>query len=94
MSGFVHTTEDNGGVHTNSGIPNRAFYLVAAALGGYAWEKAGRIWYETVRDPALKNTAGFQRFAQRTAASALRLFGDTEKQAVIDAWKQVGIDAS
>lgn len=29
---------DNGGVHTNSGVPNLAFYKVASALGGYAWE--------------------------------------------------------
>ena len=36
---------DNGGVHINSGIPNRAFYLAATALGGNAWEKAGRMWY-------------------------------------------------
>ena len=29
MDGFVTTNRDNGGVHTNSGIPNRAFYLAA-----------------------------------------------------------------
>lgn len=28
---------DWGGVHTNSGIPNRAFYLAATNLGGYSW---------------------------------------------------------
>ena len=33
---------DSGGVHINSGIPNHAFYLVATALGGRAWEKPGR----------------------------------------------------
>ena len=27
MKNFVRTTSDNGGVHINSGIPNRAFYL-------------------------------------------------------------------
>jgi len=37
--------EDNGGVHINSGIPNRAFCITAMEIGGYAWEKAGRIWY-------------------------------------------------
>jgi Zn-dependent metalloprotease len=37
--------EDDGDVHINSGIPNHAFYLAAMALGGFAWEKAGRIWY-------------------------------------------------
>ena len=41
---------DNGGVHINSGIPNHAFYLAATALGGYAWETAGRVWYVTLTD--------------------------------------------
>lgn len=36
MRDFVHTTTDNGGVHINSGICNRAFYLAAVNLGGYA----------------------------------------------------------
>src|SRR4051794_27532448 len=39
MDGYVHTAEDNGGVHINSGIPNHAFYLTAIALDGYAWER-------------------------------------------------------
>jgi len=34
MSGYVDTTDDNGGVHINSGIPNRAFYLASMSLGG------------------------------------------------------------
>ena len=36
MRDYVETTEDNGGVHINSGIPNKAFHLVATALGGYS----------------------------------------------------------
>ena len=35
-------TEDNGGVHINSGIPNRAFYLAATGIGGSAWDGAGQ----------------------------------------------------
>ena len=54
MKGYVQTMEDNGGVHINSGIPNNAFYRLAVALGGFAWEKAGRIWYEALRDPRLR----------------------------------------
>lgn len=38
MDDYIKTREDNGGVHLNSGIPNRAFYLAAKALGGFAWE--------------------------------------------------------
>jgi hypothetical protein len=63
MKGYVHTTQDNGGVHTNSGIPNHAFYLLATALGGFAWEKAGQIWYDTLTDKSLKASANFAQFA-------------------------------
>ena len=38
MADYVETTDDNGGVHLNSGIPNHAFYLAATAIGGHAWE--------------------------------------------------------
>ena len=93
MRDFVHTSADSGGVHTNSGIPNHAFYLAAKTIGGFAWEKAGRIWYETVRDKQLRSTADFRRFAQRTVINAAHLFGAAEKRAVVAAWHQVGIDA-
>jgi Zn-dependent metalloprotease len=91
MAHYVHTTSDNGGVHINSGIPNRAFYLASVALGGYAWSKAGKIWYTTLCDPRLTPTAQFQDFANLTTDNAKRLFGSAEQQAVADAWRQVGI---
>jgi Zn-dependent metalloprotease len=92
FSRYVKTMEDSGGVHINSGIPNKAFYLVAAGIGGYAWEKAGRIWYETLRDSQLRASSGFKAFGRRSAANALRLFGPNsgEEQVVRDAWRQVG----
>ena len=46
MDGYV----DGGDVHTNSGIPNHAFYVLATTLGGKAWDAAGPIWYTTLRD--------------------------------------------
>ncbi|KAF9336406.1 hypothetical protein BG006_008813 [Podila minutissima] len=46
--------EDNGGVHINSSVPNRAFVLVAKALGGFSWEVAGPIWYASLTDPRLR----------------------------------------
>jgi Zn-dependent metalloprotease len=93
MQNYVHTSQDNGGVHTNSGIPNHAFYLAATAIGGNAWEKAGQIWYETVRDPRLKRNADFQMFAQLTVMNADRIYGthSPEKQAVAGAWREVGV---
>src|SRR5581483_808080 len=36
MQNYVQTSDDNGGVHINSGIPNRAFALAAQAMGGNA----------------------------------------------------------
>ncbi len=93
MKNYVQTAEDNGGVHINSGIPNHAFYLVATQIGGYSWEKAGLIWYNTLHDPTLQPTSDFQSFAQLTANNADQLFGQgsAEGQAVRAAWHEVGI---
>ena len=86
-------TADNGGVHINSGIPNRAFYLAATEIGGYAWEKAGQIWYITLRD-RLRSRANFKRAAAATIAVAEELYGagSPEAQAVSKAWKTVGVN--
>jgi Zn-dependent metalloprotease len=43
MSKLYVGPADSGGVHINSGIPNRAFVLVAQALGRPAWETAGTV---------------------------------------------------
>jgi Zn-dependent metalloprotease len=94
MSGYVRTNQDNGGVHVNSGIPNRAFYLAATNLGGNAWEQAGRIWYETIRDPRLRSTARFVSFAQLTVRNAQIGFGAEAAKAVADAWNTVGVKVS
>jgi len=96
MAGYVQTGEDNGGVHTNSGIPNHAFFLVATAIGGNAWEKAGQIWYDTIRDKSLKPSANFAAFAGRTVANAGHRYGtnSVEQKAAIDAWNQVGVKPS
>lgn len=93
MSGYVVTTADNGGVHTNSGIPNHAFYLTAVALGGFAWERAGRIWYRVMSTRAVAPDAQFHTFALATVNAAIALYGDTspEVQAVTSAWMEVGV---
>lgn len=96
MQHFVRTTSDNGGVHTNSGIANRAFYLASTSLGGNAWERAGQIWYDTLQDKRLPKNASFVTFANRTSANASVRYGSAsiERKAVIDAWKTVGVMAS
>jgi len=92
MKDYVNTISDNGGVHINSGIPNHAFYVTAVELGGYAWEKAGQIWYITLRDK-LSSGSNFQNCADLTYATAVDLFGagSLEQQAVKKGWDAVGI---
>ena len=96
MRDYVETVDDNGGVHINSGIPNHAFYTTATKLGGFAWERAGRIWYESLQHPALKPTTGFARFARITLRVAERLHGQTsgEVKAVREGWDKVGVPTS
>ncbi|WP_327291205.1 M4 family metallopeptidase [Streptomyces sp. NBC_01198] len=92
MADYVTTTQDNGGVHLNSGIPNRAFYLTAAALGGHAWEQAGRIWYDTLTGGKLSAQSQFADFAAATAAAAVARYGEgAQSQAVRAAWTEVGV---
>lgn len=93
MADYVETTEDNGGVHINSGIPNHAFYRTATALGGYAWERAGSIWYDTVTGE-LASDSDFATFARRTVNAAERRYGvsSAEVDAVRQGWSGVGIE--
>ncbi|MDL1940754.1 peptidase M4 family protein [Chloroflexi bacterium CFX2] len=92
MKDYVNTIEDNGGVHINSGIPNHAFYIAARELGGYAWEKAGAIWYKALADK-LHAASSFADAANLTVQAAAELFGSgsLEEQAVKTGWAQVGI---
>ncbi len=86
------SSDDNGGVHINSGIPNHAFYLAATEIGGYAWEKAGKIWYVSLRD-RLRSGANFNRAANVTVQVAGELYGQgsKEQKAVQNAWQKVGV---
>jgi Zn-dependent metalloprotease len=93
-AGFVHTTEDSGGVHINSGIPNRAFATLALSLGGPSWTIAGAVWYQALRDDRLQTGATFAQFAQITRAVAADRFGDPTAQAVAAAWEAVGVAVS
>ena len=85
MDGYV----EGGDVHTNSGIPNHAFYLAAMELGGYSWDKAGRIWYNAL--PMLRHDATFADAAKATIASANTLFGIAERTAIESAWQKVKV---
>jgi Zn-dependent metalloprotease len=92
MRAYVHTWDDNGGVHINSGIPNRAFALAARAVGGKSWEGAGRAWWRaltTLGNPQ----ADFAAFARATVRAAGEVFGQgsSQQQAVTAAWREVGV---
>ncbi|MCP5055934.1 MAG: M4 family metallopeptidase [bacterium] len=84
-------TDDYGGVHINSGIPNHAFYLTAYELGGKAWTRAGRIWYDTLT--LLRPTSDFDEMVEGTLKAATALFGTGSKElkAVKIGWKGVGL---
>jgi Zn-dependent metalloprotease len=86
-------SNDSGGVHINSGIPNRAFCVTAMEIGGYAWEKAGKIWYIALRD-LLRPRSNFQDAANKTYQVAGAEFGagSKEQTAVKKGWSTVGIN--
>jgi Zn-dependent metalloprotease len=96
MDGYVDLPDnndpnnDNGGVHINSGIPNHAFYLAATALGGFAWERVGRVWYVTLTE-RLDPSSEFTDAAEATVEVARELFGDEVERAVEGAWREVGV---
>lgn len=96
MADYVQTSDDNGGVHINSGIPNRAFYLAATAIGGNAWQGAGQVWYDVLVGGTLPQDVDFAGFAAATAAAAARRFGEGSPPAVAvaRAWEQVGVGAA
>ncbi|MCX5380716.1 M4 family metallopeptidase [Streptomyces sp. NBC_00091] len=98
MSKFIHLPDtepgDFGGVHFNSGIPNKAFFLAAVGIGGFAWEAMGTIWYESLK--ASGKDTQFQEFADTTFQKAGALFGigSPEQLAVLAAWQEVEIQIS
>jgi hypothetical protein len=89
MDRLYEGAADSGGVHINSGIPNRAFVLVAQALGGPAWETPGAIWYDAMLQ--LSRTSRFADLARITAQVAGDRFGAAARKAVKAAWKKVGL---
>ncbi len=93
MGDYVDTEEDNGGVHINSGIPNRAFALAAIGVGGLSWVKAGKVWYDALTHGSVSERTEFEDFAQATVESAQRLFPEdaTVAAAVRRAWTDVGL---
>lgn len=95
MDNYKNVSYDNGGVHINSGIPNHAFYRASMELGGYVWEKMGKIWYVTLKDK-LKSLHQFVDAARLTHETAGELYGSgsPEQQAVRVGWNAVGLSVT
>lgn len=88
MTDYVVTDDDNGGVHLNSGIPNRAFALAALAIGGNAWQGAGAIWWAAVNGDGIRADCDFATFAELTVSAAP---DERSRTAVREAWQSVGV---
>ena len=87
---------DWGGVHINSGIPNRAFYefcmLVETELGdervNYSWNAPAQIWFATYK--RIKPNTQFKEFAQATISVCKRIHPQLAGQ-IKKAWQIVGV---
>lgn len=92
MDKYVQTTKDNGGVHINSGIPNRAFAEFARAVGGYSWDQPGHIWYRALQ--TVGRNPSFAQFANATIEAAKDLGYDSLIPKLQKAWDTVGVTPS
>jgi Zn-dependent metalloprotease len=80
---------DNGGVHINSGITNRAYYLYATAIGK---DKAEQVYYRALTQYLVKSSQFVDlRIAVVQAATDLHGANSTEVNAAKDALSAVGI---
>lgn len=92
MNNYIDTEEDNGGVHINVGIPNKAAGLIGQTLGR---DKMGDIYMGAIKN-YLPQNAGIADTAKATLQSTIDQFGarSQETAAVVDAWRSVGLNFS
>jgi vibriolysin len=94
-------SQDNGGVHWNSGIANLAFYLMVeggthprgkttVTVPAIGMSKAEQIFYRA-QTSYLTASSTFQAARNATTQAAADLYGDTEVAAVHAAWCSVGV---
>ncbi|MCL4158875.1 UNVERIFIED_CONTAM: hypothetical protein GTU68_019114, partial [Idotea baltica] len=83
-------SEDNGGVHINSGIPNHAFYLFATGTSMNK-DKAEAVYYHALNN-YMTRTSQFVDLRLAVIQSAKDLYGEgQEAAAAAAAFDQVGI---
>ncbi len=78
---------DWGGVHINSGIPNKAAYNTIQKIGK---AKAEKIYYRALTQYLTTNSQ-FVDAKKALVQSATDLYGATEAAAVTEAWNAVGV---
>ncbi|TMM58409.1 T9SS type A sorting domain-containing protein [Maribacter algarum] len=89
MSEFYTGEQDNGGVHINSGILNRAYYLFATAIGK---DKAEQVYYRALDNYLTKSSQFIDlRLSILRSATDLHGAGSAEVQAAETAFDTVGI---
>lgn len=96
MSQFVVTTADQGGVHINSGIINRAYYLLAAGLkNAVGHQQAESIFYRCLT-VSMKPFSQFIDARLGCIAAAETLYGAGSQQALktAEAFDAVGLFAA
>src|SRR5699024_10664713 len=93
MDDLDTTESDNGGVHLNSGIPNRGFALAATAVGRPAWASCGPLWSGGLAGDAIRTRTDFAEVAVLTIAEADEQCrrGSDVHDAVVSGWEAVGI---
>ena len=66
--------------------------MTALEIGGFAWEKAGQIWYKALTEK-LQSNSNFQNAADLTFEAASEIFGvgSLEQNAIKTGWTEVGI---
>jgi Zn-dependent metalloprotease len=93
MSRYVNLPDtadgDWGGVHVNSGIPNKAFVLFARSLGGNAYGLPGNIWYNALSNSTYPANLTFAAFARVTIGKAQQLSGAATAAKLTQAWRAV-----
>lgn len=87
---WVETCSDGEGVHTNSGIPNKAYYNIATAIGK---DKSERIFYRTLT-VYLDINSSLEDARAAALQSAMDLYGDgsAEYTSVHNGFDAVGLD--
>lgn len=91
MDNYYSGTSDNQGVHINSGIPNKAFYLSCLEIG---IDECALIWFETLK--VLWRTANFDDMLETIVETAKKLTeggraSENAANGIANSFAQVGL---